>query len=129
MKRRNRDVDDLEVPNGSMSATGLDVDGGHRFYRNELGIEFHLTLTFQDKINLRHFAVIMSSGVLLDVDHVEAGRVLFGVSKGAASNTAWTRDRRDFVELGNEVIWHTSDARLKMRWVQPADSPRAVADS
>ena len=87
-----------------MAAAGLDIDGRHWFYGKEFAIEFNLSLAFENEIHLGHSFVIMRAGILLDIDQVQAGGMVLRAGKGAASQTAWALDRRNLIELVDEVI-------------------------
>src|SRR5439155_18250407 len=67
IERRHGDVDDSELADGAVPAARLDVNGRHRFDREELSVQFHLPFAFEYEVNLGHFLVIMRLGVLLNV--------------------------------------------------------------
>ena|SRR5438128_936478 len=87
-----------------MAAAGLDIDGRHRFDGKEFAIEFNLSLAFENEIHLGHSFVIMRAGILLDIDHVQAGGMALRAGKGAAGQTAWAFDRGNLIELCDEVL-------------------------
>src|SRR5947208_15306155 len=47
LERRHGDVDDSELADGAVPAARLDVNGRHRFDREELSVQFHLPFAFE----------------------------------------------------------------------------------
>src|SRR5436305_15255623 len=73
IKRRHRDVDDLQLPDGPVAAAGLDVDGGHRPHRDALAVELEVAFALEDEVDLGHPLVVVRAGVGADLDEVDRG--------------------------------------------------------
>ena len=86
-----------------MTAARLDENGGHRFDREQLPIQFNLSFTFQHEINLRHLLVIMRAGILFDIDDVQGGNLI--VRRGECP-------AREFSSLSFHIVLAKSRAKV-----------------
>lgn len=82
VKGGDRDVDYTHFADGTMAAAGLYEDSGKRFYRLHFAIQLHVPFAFEDKVNLREFFMVMDLCILLDIDYVHRGKLIFGADKG-----------------------------------------------
>ena len=98
------DVDDAEVANSTVAATGFDHDGGEGFEGMFLAVEFDVAFSFEDEIDLGHLFVIVDFAVFLDVDEVDGGGGVFRHGKRPTGLSAWAWSRVYLIELGDEVV-------------------------
>lgn len=103
VKGRHSDVDDSEATNCPMPTARFDEDAGERLERHNVPVEFHVSFTFEDKVNLSNLLVKVQTAVSRNVDHVDrCDRVVSG-HKSATCLATRARHGRNFIELGNAV--------------------------
>ena len=100
----NGDVDDAEVADGTMAATGFDHDRGEGFERVFFAVEFNMAFSFEDEVDLGHLFMVVDFAVFLDVDEVDGGRGVFRNGKCPAGLPTWAWSWVYFIELGDEVV-------------------------
>lgn len=88
IKRRNWNVDDLHLPNRTMSTTRLDQNGNARFHIKQFAIKLDLPATLKYVINFGHLFVIVRSRLFRNFDHVERTDLIGVVSKRTTRRTA-----------------------------------------
>jgi len=91
---------------GSMAASRPDINRGHRLDWEQLPVQVDLPLSFQHDVNLGHAPVIMRAGIHLNIDQMNAGRVVGRTGKGPPRETARAGRGRLIRELGNHVVGH-----------------------
>ena len=87
-----------------MPAPRVDHNGGHGTDRDAFAVEFHFSGAFEDDINFGHPFMVVSLGVGFDVDLVNTGDGVFGVDEATAGSAARTREWRQIIELGDQII-------------------------
>jgi hypothetical protein len=103
---RHGDVDDFQVTDGAVDASGSDHDGGQGFERNDFAIRFEVAFSFKDDVHLGHAFVMVGAAVGVDVGEVDGRGSIGDFGEGAASFAAGAWDGRQGVELGNVKAFH-----------------------
>ncbi len=70
---RDRYVDDPEFADRAVADSRRDVDRGHGPDGDEFSVEFEMSLTFEDEVDLGHDLVVVGLGILLDVNDMKRG--------------------------------------------------------
>ena len=94
-----------------MPASRLDHDGGHWADRDAFAIKFHFAAAFEDDVNFGHRFVIMRLRIRLDVDLVDTSDIVFRRNETATRRSTGTRLSREFIQLGNQIIFRGSHSR------------------
>ena len=105
---RDRDIDDFQFSDRPVANIGGDENGSHRTDGDEFAIEFHMSLTFEDEIDLGEFFVVMSFCVGGDIDEMDGGGFVFRNCEGTAGGAAWALLGFEFVEVGNDGFLHVN---------------------
>lgn len=89
-----------------MAAAGSDHDGGHGADGDHFAIELYVALALEDEVDLGEGLVVVGAGIRGDIDAVDGGRRIAWDGEAAARGAAGAGLRGDFVELGEEVVFH-----------------------
>jgi hypothetical protein len=111
---RDREVDDLELADRAVATAWLDHDGTEGFDRDQLSIEFQMTFTFEDQIDLGGLLVVVSGRFVAHFEVVGGCRGIGLVDEGAASGPATAFDRREIGEVDVMVAFHGEMIRIEI---------------
>jgi len=76
VKHRDHKVEDFEISDRTMAATGFDHDGGSGLDIKPQSIQFDLAIALKNEIVFGHFVVVMRPRIFADVDHVHGGNII-----------------------------------------------------
>lgn len=100
------DVDDFKFSDRAVADVRRNENGSHGADGDEFAVEFHVTFTFEDEIDLRELFVIVGFRVDGNIHEVDRGGLVFGYGEGAPGGAAGALGRLDFIEVGDDGFLH-----------------------
>ena len=101
IERRDRNVENFEFPHGPVQAVGGDEDGNPGLERDFVLLDFQMSFSFQDIVNLGRFLMVVRTAVLGDFNHVHGGHLISILDERSFGLSARTWGWLDFGKIRN----------------------------